>query len=345
MIDEIQWVREARPEVPAYAPENRARARARLLNVPGTRPRRSRWVIAVSAAAAGTLTAGFLFFEGVEQTVSEPSIRPVSAVEYLEKAAQVVEKQHDVRPEPHQWLYEKILSRSSGGTENLDSETWMRFDGRFSAVPDGPDREIVTTAVEGEGGRNPLQRYDDLRSLSTDPGRLLAWAYETVDEKHADIARDFRESGMYDKLGRPSLEPRTEEDRHQEAFDLLGRLFEGVLAPPGLRAAAFRAIAEVPGVQVFPEAVDPLGRLVATITRMDGYGFRSEVLVDRTTYTSRGFGGVVVRDDMRRLPDGYVIGPDGKVSARPAPVRPVGFYQYELWEAADIVDKAGDRSS
>ncbi|GAA2719415.1 CU044_5270 family protein [Actinocorallia aurantiaca] len=342
-IDEIEIFRDGRPEAAPYDPVSRARARSRLLD--GPRPRRlPRWTLAVSAATAGALALGLFLLPGDDSTRIAPSAHPVSAVEYLEKAARVVEKRPDVRPGPHQWLYEKTLIQGRDGRTEHSAETWKRLDGQQASSGNGRDgKPAIDGPYLGRNERSPLQRYDHLRTLSTDPKKLLARAYKAVDDRFAKRKAQLeRMPNPYRDYERGELkEDMMEDNRHRAAYHEIAELFEGVLTPPRLHAAAFRAIARIPGVEVLPEGADPLGRPVVTVARMDQYGLRYEYLLDPETYASRGRGAVVVRNDLRQRSGGASMGEDGRITPMPMQVRRIGEGDYELRETAGIVDEVG----
>jgi len=331
--DEIEIFREARPEAAPYDPSSKARARTRILDGHGPAPRhrrRHRWVFVTSIATAGALAGGLFLLHPTEPASTEPgivasSLRPVSAAEYLEKAARIVEQRPETRPRPSQWLYEKLYLKDGDGSMDRFHETWKRLDGQqASSQRDRDGKPVIDEQHPGRNERSPLQRYDHLRTLSTNPDDLLALAYNT------------------DVVKKAQLSSSTEDRQHQSVFREIAELFEGVLTPPRLHAAAFRAIAKVPGVHVLPESTDLLGRPVVTISRTDEYGTRIEYLVDPTTYASRGMGSFIVHNDVARPHPGAYGGTAGKSTPMLSATRaPVGSSFYEIREAAGIVDEAG----
>ncbi|WP_106396885.1 CU044_5270 family protein [Actinocorallia populi] len=348
--DEIEIFRDARPEAAPYDPFSKARARARLLDGPGPAPRhRFRWVLVTSIATAGALAAGLLFLNTTEPAGTEPkmvlsSLQPVSAAAYLEEFARIVEKRPEIRPRPHQWLYKKTRIKDSAASYEHVAESWMRLDGRMAASPNGPERKIVLDEQHPrKNEQTPLKRYDRLRTLSTDPEKLLARAYKAVDDGFAEkkAAIEKMQNPYRDFEAGELKEHMMEDNRHHAAYHRLAELFEGVLTPPRLHAAAFRAIAKIPGVEVLPEGTDLLGRPVVTVARMNQYGLRHEYLLDPATYVSLGQGAVVVRNDLRKRSGGAALGKDGQITPFPIRVRPIGESSYELREYAGIVDEAG----
>ncbi|GAA0939824.1 CU044_5270 family protein [Actinocorallia libanotica] len=347
MTDEIQLFRDARPEAAPYDPFSKARARARLLTEDAPAPRRRfRWVFATSIATAGALVGGLFFLNTTEPTGTGPetltsSLQPMSAADYLEKAARIVEQRPETRPQPHQWLYEKKYLKDSDGHMDQFHETWKRMDGQqASSQQDRDGKPIIDGPYLGRNERTPLQKYDHLRTLSTDPDKLFVRTYKKVDKLYAErrAAAERLTDPVYKEM---ELSELTEDGRHQKAFHVIAELFEGVLTPPRLHAAAFRAIAKVPGVQVLPGNTDLLGRPVMTIARVNEYGSRYEYLVDPLTYASRGVGSVVVRDDVGPRYGGASRGEDGKITPIPAAKKTIGQSFYEIRERAGIVDEVG----
>ncbi|MFC7586333.1 CU044_5270 family protein [Nonomuraea antimicrobica] len=176
------------------------------------------------------------------------------------------------RPRPDQWIY--IERRVQGvpqptqgevqtpGTplESRVGRSWTRADGKEVAVFE--DGELVRSPT---GGGMPPLDYATVAALPTDPGALLAWMYENL----GDI-------------------PRSDEDRHNSAYRLLGSLLAQNLVPPAQEAAVYRALARIPGVTVNPDAVDVDGRPAVAVSRTEDGWVSHELLLDRSTYTYLG---------------------------------------------------------
>ncbi|NUT49095.1 MAG: CU044_5270 family protein [Saccharothrix sp.] len=109
-----------------------------------------------------------------------------------------------------------------------DGRTWFagqKTDGRAILIDTHRPKPFSLVAVD--------LTLDQLRALPTDPAALRAWIAEAVE--HSDA--------------RTSAGPLTAADRERATFESLIALVSTVPAPPGVRAAAFRAIASYPDVK------------------------------------------------------------------------------------------------
>jgi hypothetical protein len=112
------------------------------------------------------------------------------------------------------------------------------------------------------GLANPTPAY--LASLPTDPGRLLAILRDSVGEDGPNGDRQVFKAGT-----------------------ALATAADALL-PPGLRAALYRALAEVPGVERIPGQADLAGRPgVAIAHTYDGR--RTEIVIDPVTSRTLGY--------------------------------------------------------
>ncbi|MDX6740881.1 hypothetical protein [Actinocorallia sp. A-T 12471] len=329
--DEIEIFRAARPEVAPYEPGRRARARQLLLRDEDARRSRRWWLSAVPLGAL----AGAAGVAGVLGRRPDESggIVPVSAVGYLEEAARTVEARPEVRPGPLQWRYTKERLVTERGRE-LVSEVWMRLDGAYAAQPGGRDGKIeVDEDPLGKDEPSPLRRYAELRVLAADPEQVLARAYRSVDGVRE---RWRRERDPVRERVRAQL--LTEEHRRFLVFCEVAELFDAVFTPPRLHAAAFRAVAQIPGVEVRSGGRDPLGREVVSVGKLDQWGTRRAYLVAPGSYVYLGVSAVRERDDLMTLP-ALARGQEMPVVEQVA----VGVGSYTLREAGGIVDRPGER--
>lgn len=281
---------------------------------PARRPRR----VLPRIALAGALTLGLLAAVVVVRDVGS---RPANAAAFLEHAATVVERQADTTAPPRddQWLYRKELSNyrsffdfpdlSSQG-ETAEYETWVRGDGKERRVADKdgkPVRPLTAWAYSLEW--YPATVWAHWESLPRDPAALLE-----------EIKRDVQRDPWVASLGRDG---RPIEHLRWIRY-LLGE--PGFQPPADLRAAMFRALALIPGIEVTEDVTDLAGRkaVLLSITSEFWEGdddfvppvFRETILLDPTTYE---FLGTAV--DLK----------DGKVTLGTA------------FLAGKIVDEPGDR--
>jgi hypothetical protein len=113
------------------------------------------------------------------------------------------------------------------------------------------------------GATNPELAYPDLSGVPTDPAEL-----RLAIQKH-------QVPGVSDEPGKPL--------GTQETIEDLGGLLRHPNASPALRAAAFNALAELPGVELKRDAADLVGRAGYAIGYSQGHGFRIELIFDPQT--------------------------------------------------------------
>jgi hypothetical protein len=223
-MNDLQILRDA---FEAPAPTGRARARAALLEA--TAPRRRPLLTLRRFALAGVALALALGVGVGARNGGDAS------AEALERAADAAERQPFTAPRDDQWIY--TADQLGGATR----EEWRRADGGGFALRHGNGKLHVETARrDSEAARKRLEAvavfesYKGLATLPTHPDALLRWAYDQTDSisgagstPDAEVYAIFR--------------------------GLIGR---GVL-PPDLHAAIFRAIKQIPGVQL--STTDVLG--------------------------------------------------------------------------------------
>ncbi|GAB2574408.1 hypothetical protein GCM10027168_04160 [Streptomyces capparidis] len=161
-------------------------------------------------------------------------------------------------------------------------EVWLSVDGSREgllrepggAVGEG-DVSLDAPPAPGTPGHAGSTSYRHLSTLPTDPGAMLAWL------------RDNR--GHEDGHDR---------DADQDAWVLGGELVHESLMPPDVSAALYRALAEIPGVVVVPDAVDAAGRHGIAVARVDAYnpGVRDELIFDKETLELLGSRSVAIKD-------------------------------------------------
>ncbi|MFI1251820.1 CU044_5270 family protein [Streptomyces anulatus] len=134
----------------------------------------------------------------------------------------------------------------------------------------GGDGITLGDPVEGDRTLNSPS-YDYLRTLPTNPGRLL--------------------KKIYDETGGMGNGP------DQQAFSTIGDLLREQVVPSKLAAGLYRAAARIPGVVLVDDSVDAAGRHGVAIARTDETdGARTEWIFDRETYTYLGERTVQTRD-------------------------------------------------
>jgi hypothetical protein len=146
--------------------------------------------------------------------------------------------------------------------------------------------DVEDPKPNGGSGAN----YPDLSGVPTDPeGLRLA-----IQNRQA--------SGIDSEPGKPL-------DAH-ETIEALG----GILTPtypnasPALRAAAFNALAELPGVELDRNATDLVGRAGYAISYAKGHGLRGEFIFDPETSMSLGERTVLADPGQEPQWEGYEAG-------------------------------------
>jgi hypothetical protein len=202
----------------------------------------------------------------------------------LGDAAAHLAKSAVAEPSPGQWIYYKTVdydASSDGHPGGISTdEEWVTFDGSGSAYyQDGRLLTHTSTAnlpspslspwAAWNADLTPKTAYDVIAALPTDPQALL-----TVIASHA--------AGMNadDAEGNPAaVEPPTTEA--QREFDLLSQILWnaaiGVGGPPAAEAAAYRALATLPGISVQQGITDTAGGQAIGISDVGGL---DQLLID-----------------------------------------------------------------
>ncbi|MFC8358880.1 CU044_5270 family protein [Streptomyces griseorubiginosus] len=242
-MNEIELLREWDADAPPLTDGARARARFRLqqamqapaapVSVSGV-GRRPLLRIAVAGVAAAAVTATVVV---TQDTGTEPRTRTVSATTVLRgAAAEALRTEKPVAPRDDQFIYTKevIERRPVGGgpVKRWVDESWSSVDGsKRSYVSELGHKQWVPPFKKGESTWPPTQ-WSKLKKLPLDPARL------TIVLRDGPLKPDFGRKTRADQWG--SIQ-----------FYLSGLLRNSVL-PKGLRSAAYKALAAVPGVQVLP---------------------------------------------------------------------------------------------
>ncbi|MEV8227368.1 CU044_5270 family protein [Streptomyces sp. NPDC079167] len=236
-MDELTALRELEADVPALTTDARAAGRARLA---GAMAKESRWAGVLSRRLV--LRAGFVATAAAAVTGTVvvatdrggPRMTTLSAAQVLDRAADRSRADGAGMPVPRddQYLYSKevytrTIVRSGKRTTHMD-EFWISVDGsrRSRYVYDGRVQDEPPLDHEVMW---PPTEYSKLAELPTDPDELLALF-------------DASSSGMATYM------------------DFLMLMRGPRVMPPGLQAAAFEALAKLPGIVLDDDEVDALGR-------------------------------------------------------------------------------------
>jgi hypothetical protein len=335
-MNDLDQLREFRAEIPYPERPRLSPGRSRLLAA-ARRPRRRRFtatrrntllLMATAAAAAIAVVAGLAAYGFSTGATPESSARPsaapkhpaapsqeVIAARLLNDASAVASRMPPkTTPSPGQWIYSKLVQYEyQQGTSS--NENWITFDGTQSAYYESSGSPITVhtspTAPPVDIKSNPLAAFNTdatpqtayyaLASLPTAPSQLLA----TID-KVAEAA-----AGANLVAGNP-VAGQAPKNKGQLEFDYLSLLLwnaaGGVGAPPKAEAAAFRAMAAIPGVTVQQGITDAVGNPAIGVSGDGGY---DQLLLDPVSYQVTG---------LRQISNG--IGP--KVAA-PSPQQLAGY--------------------
>ncbi|GAA4617560.1 hypothetical protein GCM10023195_78450 [Actinoallomurus liliacearum] len=280
-MNDLDLVREMRADAPEPSAGQLAAGRDRLRSAFGSpaasarsRPAliRRPAIIAGGLALAAAATAVVVTVGGSGRQEGHVGPRPSSiqlaaATEVLDKAARTVESRPAPKLEPHQWLYYRFTAYHHAAGGETD-QSWIRMDGMQDASMVG-GKLVVTrhsTAESAEG--TPLGAYRLLASLPTDPHALLAT--------------------LYAKVG---SEPRGGGQSKQElAFENIQQLLwnSPAGAPPRVQGALYRALAQLPGIQVKRDFQYAPRRTAIAVFHLP----TSAILLDPTSYQMIGWASV-----------------------------------------------------
>ncbi|MFD0691801.1 CU044_5270 family protein [Actinomadura fibrosa] len=201
-----------------------------------------------------------------------------NAQEVLYKAADTAQTRPFKAPAPTQWVFTETRYRRSGvpargqvvapgsPLKTVIDRQWIRADGTKLATLNKGKLETSAT-----GGGFPPVDYASVSKLPRDPSGMLAWA-----RANRSPVAGGRDASAFQNLS--SL------------------LLNNAAMPPAQTAAAYRALAAIPGVRLDRTASDDQGRRAFAVSMVVEGWVREEILIDPSTYTYRGHRDVVVRD-------------------------------------------------
>lgn len=278
-----------------------------------------------TAVAAGVVlvqTAGGTDKQGRPRSAlpGVSTVRIVNAADVLDQAAAVAGARPFTPPRPDQWVYIENKTTTplngpgglatGGPLKTRNDETWHRADGQQSAAFDDKGKLGIQSIPPGATLR-PRTDYPTLAALPTQPQALLAWV-------------DTEMGG---------LEKADEESRRSEEFGVLNAILRDCLLPPGVEAAIYRAMGIIPGVTLDKDAVDPSGRHVLSVGRVEEGWLDEEVLFDPQTFRYVGERSIAINDHVAKGLDGTVHVKKGTIQVLATRI------------GAGIVDQPGRRPS
>ena len=344
-MNDLDQLREFRAEIPYPERPRLSPGRSRLLSA-ARRPQRRRFTVtrrntllltATAAAAAIAVAAGLAGY-GLS-TGSAPAPRPsaapkhpaapdqaVLAARVLQNASAAASRvPPKTTPSPGQWIYSKLVQYQYPQGTSSD-ENWITFDGTKSAYyessggpitvhtsPVAPPADIKSNPLAAfNTDATPQTAYYALASLPAVPSQLLA-----------AVAKAALSVGAANLAAGTPVAGHTPKNKGQLEFDYLSLLLwnaaGGVGAPPNAEAAAFRAMAAIPGVTVQRGITDAAGNPAIGVSDDGGY---DQLLLDPVSYQVSG---------LRQLSTG--VGP------RPAAISPRELAKFPKAEQQQILRK------
>jgi hypothetical protein len=215
--------------------------------------------------------------------------QPVLAAKVLRAAAAHVEREGVTRePSPGQWIYYKTvgygypsLVAPSGITTY---EEWITFDGSQTAYYQNGQIVTHTSPVPPPGpgvkpwaawnaDATPMTAYDALAALPTAPRALLkVIASQAAGQNPQNIAAGNPIAGVA---------PKTEAQREFDYLTLILWNAAMISGPPAAEAAAYQAIAALPGITVQEGITDTAGGQAIGVSDNGGY---DQLLIDPVSY-------------------------------------------------------------
>jgi hypothetical protein len=332
-MDEISMLRETfEPDAtPSAAAQQRARQALLDRIDPPARPRfRLRMPITVGVVSAAAVVAALVVANlngarpavtparpqaqpqthGTTAKLSIPYLKPVSAAQYLENAAFVVEQEQWVDPAPTQFMYVETLEMRN--PRSLEQK-----------MPNG-------ALVPGKAAYRKIQAWD--RVDGQVQGRI-------VDGK-LQVHKQGDNDEWWGRLAWSQITPLTTPEAvahyvvdpggpYGVDVDALSGQY---VMPPKVRAAIYRYLAQQPGMKVNPDAVNLDGHPAIGLGRiLEGY-LSQELLFDKKTYTLIGERMVAVKDQVNRGDDGTSYTHKGDL------------FRQVIYRKLVIVDKPGQTS-
>ncbi|MFJ8882771.1 CU044_5270 family protein [Streptomyces sp. NPDC102402] len=327
-MNDLTALRELEAEVPALTEDARAAARTRLSEAmvkegrrrAGVPSRRSVLRVAftatAAAAVAGTVVVGRDGRDGRDGGGGgrDGGGAMLSAAQVLHRAADRTRADGAGAPVPRddQYLYAREVytrTRVKGGRRTTHTdEFWISVDGsRLSRyVYDGRIKDEPPSAHSVQW---PPNEYAKLAKLPTDPEELLE-AFGPYGSDDVLVGADGETVGP----GRSA-----ERMAGRMAYGNICALLRGPrVMPPGLRAAAFEALALLPGIVLDDDEVDALGRHGIGVSYP---GISYGLVFERRTYVYLGL-----------LQDGFA-GPTGDKT----------YTEVKGLVASGVVDELGQR--
>ncbi|MDQ0585782.1 CU044_5270 family protein [Streptomyces rishiriensis] len=295
MTDELELLRDWDADAAPLTDSARAKARYRLRNAmaraqhPGAVPSRRhalRLATAAAVAVAATGTAVLITEGGTDKGdrpgradrvpgTATPRMGNVSAVTVLTgAAARTGAYEKPVAPRGDQFIYSKRIiqetERKTGAVKTYEDVSWDSVDGSKRSLTMELGRVIWEEPLKEGESVWPPREWGKLKKLPTDPEKLIPY-----------IAHGGPSSG--------SIGDFTAQEWFH-AYFMLGELLKWPVLPQGLRPAAYKALALVPGVEAVPGVKDSAGRTGVGISYPESPFAEGKYLIfDPDSYEFLGF--------------------------------------------------------
>jgi hypothetical protein len=154
----------------------------------------------------------------------------------------------------------------------LDVTTWIRPDGagdRRTVVLRSDFATDADHAAWVQAGRPPIPAAGDVRDERFSAADDIMWDLGGLPTEPSQLLDVLRSGGVIPAV--PANDA--------EVFDFIGEILAQGDALPELRAALFKAAAELDGVELIGDTSDPLGRTGVTL-RIDSGDERIQIIVD-----------------------------------------------------------------
>jgi hypothetical protein len=340
-MNEMSALRELRSEVPEPSGEAlrvaEARFRAEMrVAVPAPRPVawRFAWRAGLAAGLAALVAVGVVSIRGGHAPAPPPDagrstgptaagpLRAVSAAQVLDLAAHAAETSGEIAPKPNQFIvyesitmYQAFVGEQSRYLYRTKRKIWLSADGTRTgalrvehldpiAYPGWPIPPEATRAA-GSVELLPLcpttgappRDYVHLSTLPTDPDGMLA---------------HLRASAAGGKG-----------DANYRLWTAAGDLLRESYLPPAQRAALYRAIKLIPGVELVDRAEDAAGRTGVAVGFVDTQrGIRDQLIFAPDTYRFLGERAFVVDAAKAQAPVGSQLAGTAELSVTVADSAP-----------------------
>lgn len=276
-MNDLHILREWDAEAPPLTDEARLRARARLFQViaggpaPTTPPVNRRPWLRMALATSAVLALVTTAVVALNDYRDPPLVLSASAATVLNGAA-AREREHEkvIAPRDDQFIYTKEIMRE---TDQKSGETQIHVNENWRSVDDSQRSWVMeigqgwwSEPQEVKGSLWPPADWDALKKLPTDPDKLIV------------------------AVNPPRTQPDPDEWPNVH-FALAGLLRLTPVMPPGLRAAAYEALAKIPGVTATPGVRDAKGRTGIAISYENPDAVRQDsvFIFAEDTYEFLGF--------------------------------------------------------